>query len=400
VVNTYIFLCDPDSEYYPDAGGVIDNRRLPEIIKFRISQGEDFVTSWRCANTKSIQVGDKAYLVKTVEDPKGFIASGKVVAAAEEIQLRRTSNNFADLSPAYTDTDGQNYWVCLALDTVVDFDYPLEQRILKSQSVFKGVNFYFAGGGKRFAPDNPAAVDALASAWESHCLVLQNQGRGRRLVDVFLEKGDQARTEKDYVTALENYYEALEIDPNYGKLLNKIKICKSLLQKTTSPPPEPPPDSLPAKLKVIRDDLDKPGSSSESVSSDAKERVLVEIARRQGQSKFRQTLLDAYDNKCAVIGFDAGEALEAAHIIPYVETEDNDPTNGLLLRADIHTLFDLNLLAIHPDTLEIFLHPDLKATEYRDLHGQQIHVPYVAGLQPNPNYLKKRLELCTWLNSS
>ena len=124
----------------------------------------------------------------------------------------------------------------------------------------------------------------------------------------------------------------------------------------------------------------------------------VEIAKRQGQTKFRQTLLNAYGYKCAITGFDAGEALEAAHIIPYAETENQDPRNGLLLRADLHTLFDLNLLAIHPDTLQVCLHPDLQNTEYRTINGKQIRIPEVETLQPNPQALRQKLQQCTWLN--
>ncbi len=55
--------------------------------------------------------------------------------------------------------------------------------------------------------------------------------------------------------------------------------------------------------------------------------------------------------------------LEAAHIKPYRGDDDNHPENGLLLRADIHTLFDLDLLGIEPDGLRVELHPDI-ANEY------------------------------------
>jgi|GEM_PF-1734281 len=413
-VETYIFLCDPDSEYQLETGEVIANKKLSEIIKSKISQEEYFFTEWRCANNKSIQVGDRAYMVKTTEEPRGFFASGRVVPAPEELQLRRSSE-FSDLSAAYNDTDGRNYWVYLALDSVVDFDSPLEQKKLKLQPIFKDVNFYFAGGGKRFAPDNSAAVKALASQWESHCLVLQGKGKGRRLVDVFLERGIKARSEKDYETALYHFYEALDIDPDYQKALSQVSICKSLLERAESelkkteskleetesesfPLPLVPAPSLQQELKIIRDELEQEDSSATPDNNEARKRVLVEIARRQGQSRFRQILLDAYGYKCAITGFDAGEALEAAHIIPYAETEDNDPSNGLLLRADIHTLFDLNLLAIHPGNLSILLHPDLQNTEYRHLQNRKMRVPDTSNLRPNSKYLKKKLQQCTWLD--
>ncbi|HZZ18730.1 MAG TPA: HNH endonuclease signature motif containing protein, partial [Opitutaceae bacterium] len=79
---------------------------------------------------------------------------------------------------------------------------------------------------------------------------------------------------------------------------------------------------------------------------DACERVLGQIVRRRGQKEFRESLLVAYDQRCAITNCDAVDALEAAHIIPYQGSATNNVTNGLLLRADIHTLFDLGLIAI------------------------------------------------------
>jgi hypothetical protein len=63
--------------------------------------------------------------------------------------------------------------------------------------------------------------------------------------------------------------------------------------------------------------------------------------------------------------------LEAAHIKPYRGEQDNHPENGLLLRSDIHTLFDLDLLGIDPDRMEVELHPSL-TEEYGELAGVQI----------------------------
>ncbi len=70
-----------------------------------------------------------------------------------------------------------------------------------------------------------------------------------------------------------------------------------------------------------------------------------QIVARRGQSAFRAALLDAYQNRCAITGCDAVPALEGAHLRPYRGPDSNVVTNGLLLRADIHTLFDLQLLA-------------------------------------------------------
>jgi hypothetical protein len=67
-----------------------------------------------------------------------------------------------------------------------------------------------------------------------------------------------------------------------------------------------------------------------------------------------------------VTGSQVVDLLEAAHIKPYRGEKDNNLTNGLLLRADIHTLYDLDLLGIDPDKLIVELHPGI-AREYGHL---------------------------------
>ncbi|MGM3309808.1 GUN4 domain-containing protein [Anabaena sp. WFMT] len=112
----------------------------------------------------------------------------------------------------------------------------------------------------------------------------------------------------------------------------------------------------------------------------AQERIIKSIAQRKGQPQFRAGLLEAYNYRCAITGCNAQEALEAAHIIPYCETEDNDISNGLLLRADIHTLFDLNLIAIEPETYKICLAPSLQdSSYYNDIKDKSLELP-------NPKY--------------
>lgn len=93
------------------------------------------------------------------------------------------------------------------------------------------------------------------------------------------------------------------------------------------------------------------------------------FAGRQGQSQFRKALLKAYNGRCVVTGCDIEAALEAAHIIPYCLTKDNHILNGLLLRADIHTLFDFNLVVIDPDTRFVYLDNRLQQSDsYRSFH--------------------------------
>jgi len=69
------------------------------------------------------------------------------------------------------------------------------------------------------------------------------------------------------------------------------------------------------------------------------------------------------------------EALKAAHIEAYRGPDSNHPQNGLLLRADLHSLFDLGLIAIDSGTMTVQLAPDLRGTVYGELHGRQLRRP-------------------------
>jgi HNH endonuclease len=103
-------------------------------------------------------------------------------------------------------------------------------------------------------------------------------------------------------------------------------------------------------------------------------RPIVErqIRERRGQQEFRDAMRRRYQNRCAVTGCEVLAVLEAAHINPYRGNDDNHEQNGLLLRSDVHTLFDLDLLGIEPENLKVELHPDL-AKEYGLFAGVTLH---------------------------
>ncbi len=118
-------------------------------------------------------------------------------------------------------------------------------------------------------------------------------------------------------------------------------------------------------------------------------RQLVErqIRERRGQQHFRDALRKRHGDRCLVTGCTILAVLEAAHIKPYQGENDNHPENGLLLRSDIHTLFDLNLLGIGPDRLQVELHPGL-AKEYGNLAGTTLGC--ALGHRPSQQALKQR----------
>jgi len=118
-------------------------------------------------------------------------------------------------------------------------------------------------------------------------------------------------------------------------------------------------------------------------SEDRRQRAIKEVRVRQGQTGFRRQLLDAYGSRCAVTEYDAVEALEAAHIVPYRGPVTNHAQNGLLLRSDLHSLFDLGLLAVHEDSMKVVLAPDLRSTKYAAYEGTRVFTPTSNLLQPS-----------------
>jgi putative restriction endonuclease len=70
---------------------------------------------------------------------------------------------------------------------------------------------------------------------------------------------------------------------------------------------------------------------------------------RLGQGAFRKLVLDAYERRCAVSGEHTVPVLQASHIKPFADVAQHEITNGLALRSDIHTLFDLGYVTVTPD---------------------------------------------------
>lgn len=136
-------------------------------------------------------------------------------------------------------------------------------------------------------------------------------------------------------------------------------------------------------IPFIEAELEDSGEFDPRNIIDARQKVLASVVRRQGQAKFRAALLKAYEGKCAVTGCTIEALLEAAHIVPYQGVDTNVVSNGLLLRADIHTLFDLGLLWIDSDSRVVRLAEELRYSEYLHWAGKPVFAPHKASDQPS-----------------
>ncbi|WP_158442322.1 HNH endonuclease [Klebsiella variicola] len=126
---------------------------------------------------------------------------------------------------------------------------------------------------------------------------------------------------------------------------------------------------------------------------DAKREVanrLVSI--RRGQASFRKNLLLAYEGRCAISGTMVVETLQAAHIYPYMGQATNEVSNGLLLRADLHLLFDMGLIYLN-NNFTVSVSEKLNKSEYYFYDGKKIYLPAIKHQQPSQLALKERSRL-------
>ena len=119
---------------------------------------------------------------------------------------------------------------------------------------------------------------------------------------------------------------------------------------------------------------------------DARNQISQRIVCRRGHHQFRSALLAAYDYRCAISGCDIVEVLEATHIRPYRQRHTNEVHNGILLRADLHTLFDLGLIAIN--NLTVLVHDFIRRNGYEQFHNQELNIP--ADPENAPSYSSLR----------
>ncbi len=141
--------------------------------------------------------------------------------------------------------------------------------------------------------------------------------------------------------------------------------------------------AAPAALAQAAEAAERRGDFDVTDLADARQRVIAAIVRRQGQPAFRKALLGIYGGCCAFSGCRVPDVLDAAHILPYNGPATNHPQNGLLLRTDLHTLFDLGLLTVDTGNMTIITAPSLDGTEYADLAGRRIPVPKDSTVAPS-----------------
>jgi putative restriction endonuclease len=116
------------------------------------------------------------------------------------------------------------------------------------------------------------------------------------------------------------------------------------------------------------------------------------ITPRLGQGAFRVLVTEAYGRQCAITGGKVLPALDAAHIKPYGEGGLHVKSNGILLRKDIHSIFDAGYVTISEDyrfsvsnkVKEVFNNGE----EYLRLHGKELRLPERKADRPDIDFLR------------
>lgn len=149
-----------------------------------------------------------------------------------------------------------------------------------------------------------------------------------------------------------------------------------------------PPSVSEREIVEAEDVLEATAFDADS-TVDGRRKVIAEVVRRRGQPKFRKELINAYAGKCALTGCEVEDVLEAAHIIGYLGSHTNHVSNGLLLRADVHTLFDLGMLKIDAKG-RVHIADALAGSMYEHYEGKSIRFPTEQNSRPHPGALAKK----------
>ena len=125
------------------------------------------------------------------------------------------------------------------------------------------------------------------------------------------------------------------------------------------------------------------------LGGDERLREFTRQVRRERQRQFSREVFAAYGGRCAISDVGVADALQAAHIDDYRSRRSQIVQNGILLRADLHLLYDANLLGIKPGSHEIVLADSARVEPYRRLVEDRpvLRMPGNPALRPDDDLL-------------
>ncbi|MBL7841805.1 MAG: HNH endonuclease [Cyclobacteriaceae bacterium] len=198
------------------------------------------------------------------------------------------------------------------------------------------------------------------------CIVLTNP--------IFFDQEDWIETPPNWAKSIVQGKSYSTGEPIGGNIWRRIELLLSkYLNQNVNPG---------LKSQLILEETDYPSAYGKS--------ILAKV--RLGQSAFRVLVTDAYERRCAITGEKTLPVLEAAHIKQYSESGPHFISNGILLRSDVHKLFDIGYLTITND-LKVEVSKRIKeefenGREYYQYHGKNLNVlPNKDNNRPNSLYI-------------
>ena len=117
----------------------------------------------------------------------------------------------------------------------------------------------------------------------------------------------------------------------------------------------------------------------------------VMVLPRLGQGSFRIVVTDVYQRKCSVTQERTLPALDAVHIKPFGKSGPHSVNNGILLRSDIHKLFDAGYVTIssdhHFEVSKRIKEEFENGRDYYAMHGKLLHLPSERGSRPGSEFI-------------
>lgn len=256
---------------------------------------------------------------------------------------------------------------------------PPNQKV--SNGIYVGICFDVSGKG--------AVVGCMESKTNPKGLNTQIRKKGKLVPKIDVDGGsDSTKYNNVYENPKEFYYKLindLELENHINKSLSLCLYNLGLIKKSDYLQTNDYLNSTINEHEIEYFNLDE--------IKDERKKVAAEIYVRRGQKTFRKKLLDTYKRKCVVTECEIEEMLEAAHIYGFKGVDTDKIPNGILLRSDIHTLFDLGLITINHENYLIQVSSKIMIDEYYSkLNNRKINLPERIEDYPHQDSLKYHFE--------
>lgn len=293
-------------------------------------------------------------------------------------------------------------------------------RFLASDPTIKEVNFWRPGGNAEFKTLQRGEPFLFKTHWPDNRLVGGGFFEGfvkmkiSEAWDVF-GAGNGVATFDELQLAIARYRRegvTRDFDPEIGCiLLNEVNFvvdahavpCPADFSKNVVQGKSYPLDSTNSN-ETIDMFVKSLAFSAEHTNGDAVPRFVPGpvfgdqrlVRPRLGQGGFKSLVRDAYSNRCAITNHKIVPTLQAAHIVPVSENGENRVDNGLLLRSDVHTLYDRGYLGVAPD-FKLHVSPKLRSEfgngdEFYERQGTLISLPHHLVDQPKAEFLEWHMD--------